>query len=234
MRYSEFAHLTEAPQNNDMGDLVKQQYGETTYGTWTIKYNKMPNKQGKYGANAFHVRNEPIKVVADTHEQAMAEVKRKIDFIQKANDTALKFSDAVLDFNVEFTRDVVSETGVTGIRLQGSGDGVFLVVCGAEYAEAFGNEVFGTGPDRFVKMFDRKVNKKIDGESAAGKLYGASVTPNQIKTLGLQPFGRYALDFEKEIEGYGHKVYRLVYDSTTQSSRDKVRLHKPGLTIAVF
>jgi hypothetical protein len=233
MRYSEFATLTEAPKD-DMGDLVKQQYGETTYGTWTIKYNKMPNKNGKFGANAFHVRNEPIKVVADTHEQAMAEVKRKIDFIQKANDTALKFSNATLDFNVEFTRDVISETGVTGVRLAKSGDGVFLIVCGQEYFEAFGNEVFGTGNDRFIRLFDRKVNKQVDGNSTAGVLYGAKVTANQIKSLGLQPFGRYAVEFEKDDPEYGHKIYRLVFDSVTQSKSDKVRLHKPGLTVAVY
>lgn len=238
MRYEEIIQgLMEA---EDVGAYIENnRYGETTFGTWKIKFNNFPNGKGVYGANAFLNAGTPkeqkVAAEGDSAEAAVSAVKGKIEFMNKANAAALKFSEAQVCFNVEFTRDILSHQGITGVRLQGHGDAVFLVVCGTEYFEEFGKEVFGRGPDSFVKLFPRLNNKNLEDGSGSGaaQLYGAHITGNQIKTLGLQPNGRYSLDSEGE-DDLGNLKFRLVFDSVTQGKQDKVRLHKPGLTIAVF
>jgi hypothetical protein len=236
MRYKEIVQgLLEA---DDVAAYIKKnRYGEITFGSWEIKYDNFPNANGKYAATTWHVRERKIvaKVEADSPEAAVEQIKNKIEVMNKANEVALKYSEAQLCFNVEFTRDVLSNQGITGVRLQGHGDAAFLVVAGAEYFEEFGNEIYGRGPTNFVKLFPRLARKELDDGSGGGaaQLYAASITGNQIKTLGLKPNGRYALESEGE-DDLGNLKFRLVYDSVTMGKNDKVRLHKPGLTIAVF
>lgn len=236
MRYEEIMKgLLEA---DDVGSYIEQnRYGDTTFGTWKIKFNNFPNGKGVYGANAFLNMGTPkeqkVTAEGDSAEAAVLAVKSKIEFMNKANAAALKFSEAQLCFNVEFTRDVLANVGITGVRLQGHGDAVFLLVAGQEYFENNGNDIFGRGPQSFTKMFPRMPNRNVDDGGGAAQVYGASITGNQIKALGLQPNGRYSLDSEGE-DDIGSLKFRLVFDSVTQGPQDKVRLHRPGLTVAVF
>src|SRR5476651_793442 len=165
MRYEEIMKgLLEA---DDVGSYIEQnRYGDTTFGTWKIKFNNFPNGKGVYGANAFLNMGTPkeqkVTAEGDSAEAAVLAVKSKIEFMNKANAAALKFSEAQLCFNVEFTRDVLANVGITGVRLQGHGDAVFLLVAGQEYFENNGNDIFGRGPQSFTKMFPRMPNRNVD------------------------------------------------------------------------
>jgi hypothetical protein len=237
MRYEEIMKgLLEA---DDVGTYIEQKrYGDDTFGTWKIRFNNFPNGKGIYGANAFlnagTAKEQKVTAEGDSPEAAVAAVKSKIEFMNRANDTSLKFSEAHLCFNAEFTRDVLSQ-GITGVRLVGHGDSVFLLVAGAEYFEAFGNEIYGKGPTNFVRLHARLTSKQLPTDNGGGavQLYMASITGVQIKTMGLKPNGRYSLESE-DVDDLGTMKFRLVFDSVTAGPNDKVRLHKPGLTIAVF
>lgn len=233
MRYAELIQgLHEA---EDVGAYIeKTRYGEEDFGTWKIKYNNWPNAKGKYGALAWLKRDEKVtaRAEADSAEDAVKAVKDRIEFMNKVNATVQKFTKANLCFNVEFTRDVLQD-GVTGVRLVGHGNTTYLLVAQAEWVEAGGADIYGLGPDKFVHLQARLPSARIDDSAAgAAQIYGANITAKQIKELGLQPNGRYALDFVDEDE-YAKK-YRLVFDSVTKGPSDKVRLHKPGLTVAVY
>jgi hypothetical protein len=238
MRYEEFASGLQETilEAKDVGEFIKQnRYGTEDFGTWEIKYDNMPNPtNGKHRAIAWLKRDEKVKANAegDTVEAAITAVKDRIEFMNKVNATVQKFTKANLCFNVEFTRDVLQD-GVTGVRLVGHGNATYLLVAQAEWVEAGGADVYGLGPDKFVHLQSRLPVGRIDGsEGGAAQIYGANITAKQIKELGLQPNGRYALDYVDEDE-YAKK-YRLVFDSVTKGPSDKVRLHKPGLTVAVY
>jgi hypothetical protein len=202
--------------------MEKNKYGNTKFGTWDIRYNNFPNAKGIYGAIAVSQRDEKVFVKAEgeSSEAAVEAVKGRIEFMNKVNDTVQKYTKANLCFNVEFTRDVLAD-GITGVRLVGHGDSAYLLVAKEEWA------------DKFVRLQERTPNARYDQDGGgAARLFGAKITANQVKRLGLQPNGRYALDYVDEDE-FARK-YRLVYDSVTKGPQDKVRLYKPGVTVAVY
>lgn len=211
----------------------KLQFGEMHYGTWTIKYREQPKENGDYEAIGMHVRNPSTpKAVAKTKEEAINKVKTEIDRHMANDKAALKASKATIDYNVEFTKDILPETGITGVRLVRSGGEVLLIIAGVDYLEAFGPEIFGGGPESFTKLHPRNPEPNEDGKGT--RVYGSSLTTNQLSNLGLRPNARYALEYVKKDMDYGHHVYKLVFDSDVNSKEDKRRLNKPGLTIAVF
>lgn len=204
----------------DISDLVIKRFGEEKYGTWTIKFNSNPNKDGKYGANAFHDRNAAIKVLADTHEEAIAKAKREIDFSVKLVELSPKVKKVTLDFNVEFTRDIVDNDDATGIKFLNCDDGIFLTVTSIADPAANG----------FQPLKERTPLDERQGTDYT-IMWCAVPSVVEFRTLGLQPHGRYAIEYERD-DAEGNRVYRLVFDSVAKSSNDKVRLFRPGMTIA--
>lgn len=217
--------LTEAPK--------KPQFGEMQYGTWTIKFRTTPRENGTYEAIGMHTRNPSTpKVAGKTRDEAITLIKKEIDRHAANDKTALLASRAVIDYNVAFTRAVVSETGVTGVRLVKHGSDVYLVIAGVEYLDAFGNEIYGPDKESFTKLHVRKAGS--DEPSGAGTLYCSSISTSTVSSLGLRPNARYALEYVNTDSDYGHQNFKLIFDSDVLSKEDKRRLNEPGLTIAVF
>lgn len=220
--------LTEAPA---------KKYGETSYGTWQIRYNLTKNPNGKFGAIGFHVRNSDTpKHEAASSEEAIALVKADIDALAAQDNSTLAIKKATVDYNANFTREIMSEFGgPTGVRIIKDGGGPMLVVAGVEFVDAFGAEAFGQGDDKFTK-FHQRLQSSSDAdetEATSAPVFSSPLTVNQIKSLGLKPNGRYSLEYSHSDDAFGHQYFRLVFDSITASKHDKRRLNKPGLTIAV-
>lgn len=231
MRFSEIintrsvteAVLSEKPKAN------VPEYGTESYGTWEIKFRNIA-KNGKFDAMGMHKRNPNIpRASADSVEDAIANVKTQIDRFIANDDAVLKYSKGQVNFNAEFSRECL-ENGPTGIRLSRVGDESILTVCSEEYAD-LGPEVFGSGDGQFTKLFTRQPGSGDIGGAAT--LYLAGITTNKIRQLGLQPNGRYALQYVNTDPEYGHRIYKLIFDSITAGPHDKQRLHTPGLTLAV-
>lgn len=229
MRYSEIlstiveTHLVEASPK-------KPQFGEEKYGTWVIKY-RSESKDGKYDAVGMHPRNPNlVRGSSEVQLVAITMVKDEIDRLSKNDNTVLKFTKGKININSDFSREFLT-SGPTGVRLQRKGSDSILILCSEEYADAFQKDVYGTAEDQFSKLYVRKgISDELSGHSA---LYGADISIKKIQELGLQPNGRYALAYLNTDPEYGHLYFKLVFDSITASSHDKLRMNVPGLTLAV-
>jgi hypothetical protein len=230
MRFSEIYNLTQLDETELSEKQTVPEYGTESYGTWEIKYRNV-KKNGKFDAMGMHKRNPNIpRAASDTVEDAIADVKKQIDRYIANDDQVLKYSKGQINLNAEFTRECL-EHGPTGIRLSRVGDESILTLCSPEYAE-LGPEVYGSGEGQFTKLFQRKPGTG-DEAGGAATLYLAGITTNKIRQLGLQPNGRYSLQYVGKDPEYGHLVYKLIFDSITAGPTDKQRLHTPGLTLAV-
>lgn len=231
MRYPEFCknnHLI----TQTLDETRKPAFGEEAYGTWTIKSRNTP-KDDKYDAVGINVRHPTmVKGSGSNQDQAIAAVKLEIDRLIRNDDSVLKFSKGAINFNVEFTREFM-RNGPTGVRLVKNGSETLLIVCGEKYSSGNDKDVFGKANDQFAKMHTR-AGSSNDPLSDSTPIYGAGITINKIRELGLQPNGRYALTYLRTDPDRGHQLYKLVFDSITASATDKQRLHTPGLTIAVY
>lgn len=231
MRYSEiYTSLQETTLDEKTKETVPE-YGTEAYGTWEIKYRNV-KKNGKFDAMGMHKRNPNIPRASSdvSPEEAIADVKKQIDRYVANDETVLKYAKGQVNFNAEFTRECL-EHGPTGVRLSRIGDESLLTVCSPEYAE-LGPEVYGPGEGQFTKLFQRKPSTG-DDQGGAATLYLAGITTNKIRQLGLQPNGRYSLQYVGKDPEYGHLIYKLIFDSITAGPTDKQRLHTPGLTLAV-
>ncbi len=231
MRYSEIYNLlvTETVLSEKPKEKVPE-YGTEPYGTWEIKFRNIP-KNGKFDAMGMHKRNPNVpRASAATVEDAVSDVKKQIDRYIANDDAVLKYAKGQVNFNAEFTRECIPD-GPTGVRLSRVGDESILTVCSEEYAD-LGPEVFGSGEGQFTKLFMRKPGTG-DENGGAATLYLAGITTNTIRRLGLQPNGRYSLQYISTDPEYGHRIYKLIFDSITAGPADKQRLHTPGLTLAV-
>jgi hypothetical protein len=213
---------------------------EVKYGAWTIKAKLKPEVDGKtFKAMGSHPRNPNAPIgQGTTADEAVRNVQTQIDKHMEHDKRALGASKATIDYNAAFTNQIIKDNsefshGVTGVRITRRGGEVVLILCGAEYLDAFGGEVYGTGPDQFTKLH-RRMGGSTEGEDGkATTLYSSSLTGKQIQDLGLQPNGRYTLDYLSHDRDYGHLTFKLVFDSIVGDKSERVSMGEPGLNIAV-
>jgi hypothetical protein len=79
----------------------------------------------------------------------------------------------------------------------------------------------------FVRMTNRLRGGKYEETSIP--VYGFNLPTMTADKLGLQLNGRYSV--EPRIADEEGTKFDIVYDSTTQSARDKVRMGVPGFTV---
>lgn len=213
---------------------------EVKYGAWTIKAKIKPEADGRtFKAMGSHPRNPNAPVGSgDSVEAAIKDVESKIDKHMEHDKRALNASKATVDYNAAFTNQIIKDNsefshGVTGVRITRKGGEVVLILCGAEYLDAFGPEVFGTGPDQFTKLHRRLGGSSDAEDGKATTLYSSSLTGKQIQDLGLQPNGRYTLQYLSHDRDYGHLTFKLVFDSIVGDKSERVSMGEPGLNIAV-
>lgn len=202
-----------------------------SYGTWTIKALKKPDANGQYAAVGFHDRNpQTPRVFGKSQREAIDAVKREIDRHIGQDRAAIRASKVTIDFNVEFTQEVIKELGgPTGVRFERRGDGVHLVVCSPDYTD-LGPDIYGTGEGQFQRLFKRIPDPTENSQAAM--VYCSALSGSQAQKLGLEGSGRYSLEYVGS-DDYQNQDFKLVFDSIVKSKEDKRRLRRPGLTVAV-
>jgi hypothetical protein len=233
MRYSEIRHPSQIVESPLEEAPKKPQFGEEKYGSWTIKYRIEP-KNGKYDAAGMNDRNPNRPMVSgQSSDEAIANVKKEIDRLMVNDEIAAKYTKGQINLNAEFTRDYISDHP-TGVRLVRRGDESILILCDVNFVEELGTDAYGPGADQFTRLQVRVRGKDDIPGGGAATLYGAGISVPKIKELGLRRNGRYSLiEIDSDPE-YGHQQFKLIFDSETASVTDKMRLHQPGLTLAVY
>jgi hypothetical protein len=157
-------------------------------------------------------------------------VKLEIDRHVDNDKNAINASKITIDYNVEFTKDILDELGgPTSVRFEKRGGNSILVVASVEYAE-LGPEVFGTGADQFSRLYKR--TQGGDEQSKATTCYCSPMSGSYANRMGLVGSGRYTLEYIGS-DDYKNQEFKLIFDSITISREDKRRLLSPGLTVAV-
>lgn len=218
--------LFEGPKGKDadIADVL-------SYGNWTIKALKKPDSKGEFAAVGYHIRNpNTARMTGKTQQEAIDGVKKEIDRYTASDRAAISASKVTIDYNVEFTREILNELGgPTGVRFERRGDEVILIVASVEYMD-LGDEVFGTQSHQFSRLFKRIPDG--NEQSKAAMVYCSPMTGSFAQKLGLEGGGRYTLTYVGSDE-YKNQEFKLVYDSTAAGKEDKRRLLQPGLTVAV-
>jgi hypothetical protein len=219
-------YLFEGPKGKDDGiaDVI-------SYGNWTIKALKKPDAKGEFAAMGYHDRNPNTpRVSGSTQEEAVANVKKEIDRHLSNDQSAIRASKITIDYNVEFTTDIVKELGgPTGVRFEKRGGDTVLVVASVEYMD-LGDDAFGTGEHQFSRLFKRIPDG--NEQSKASMVYCSPMSGSTANKLGLVGSGRYTLEYVGS-DDYKNQAFKLVFDSIVSSKEDKRRLRKAGLTVAV-
>jgi hypothetical protein len=233
MRYSEIRHPSQIVESPLEEAPKKPQFGEETYGTWNIKYRTEP-KDGKYEAAGINDRNpNRPKAEGKSSQEAIDNVKQAIDRLMVNDEIAAKYTKGQINLNAEFTRDYIMDHP-TGVRLLRRGSESILVLCDVSWAETLGKDAYGPSDDQFTRLQVRVKGKDDVPGGGAATLYGASISVAKIKELGLRRNGRYSVvEIDSDPE-YGHQQFKLIFDSETASVTDKMRLHQPGMTLAVY
>jgi hypothetical protein len=143
-----------------------------------------------------------------------AEVDKEIDVATKVSGRA------IIDFNVDFVRDILELSTDTFYAKIISGPK--LVLAGPEmmeYPEIMSSEGFKSSAIRTYK-----------GGEGTTKLPAVPLSTSAAVTANLIANGRYVLGNE-EIDKDGNRVFDLEFDSVVQDKNEKLRLRAPALTI---
>jgi hypothetical protein len=152
----------------------------------------------------------PQEAVQNLH----AEVDKEIDVATKVSGRA------IIDFNVDFVRDIMELSTDTFYAKIISGPK--LVLAGPEmmeYPEIMSSEGFKSSAIRTYK-----------GGEGTTKLPAVPLSTSAAVTANLIANGRYVLGNE-EIDKDGNRVFDLEFDSVVQDKNEKLRLRAPALTI---
>ena len=143
-----------------------------------------------------------------------AEVDKEIDVATKVSGRA------IIDFNVDFVRDILElSTDTFYAKII---PGPKLVLAGPEmmeYPEIMSSEGFKPSAIRTYK-----------GGEGTTKLPAVPLSTSAAVTANLIANGRYVLGNE-EIDKDGNRVFNLEFDSVVQDKNEKLRLRAPALTI---
>ena len=225
MRYSDIRHPSQVVAKVTEAPITKPSTSEVMYGTWGIKFRNEP-KNGMFDVIASNPRNPTIVKAQDKSQQeAIKKAKEEIDKLNKNDDTILNFSKANINFNINFTNDYMPH-GPTGVYFFADGSEIYMTLCSEDLADEM-NKL----DQAFIKLQTRKAGSTDDRSS--GTLYSTNLSIKQIRELGLQANGRYAL-IELKRDDNDNQVFKLVFDSITASVTDKIRMGIPGLTVAVY
>lgn len=216
--------LYEKKGGEEIADIIR-------YGNWTIKALKKPDNKGMFAAVGYHDRNPNTpRMTGKTQQDAVSAVKTEIDRHVSNDRSSIRVSKITIDFNAEFTKEVLQELGgPTGVRFERQGNEALLVVASVEYAD-LGDEVFGTGSHQFQRLHRRHPDGNEQSKAVA--VFCCSMSGSFANQLGLEGSGRYTLEYVGS-DDYKNQIFKLVFDSIVNSKEDKRRLKAPGLTVAV-
>lgn len=218
--------VDEAFNPNDFADILGKQHSEvqaakkkpTTeipYHGWLIRYRPASNPGDKVVWQVMDKKGD-VKNKGESFSDKEA-VQDAEDWIKSGGGTSQQATDKVtIDFNVNFAREF-APGGETFYAMFGDSNGAPGVYISTEPQKGFKTSSIRTQKD------------KATGTTTL--LPAVSLSPSEANKVGLKPNGRYILG-DKIPEDNNTDFFPLIYQSTSQSKTDTVRLGKPGLTVA--
>jgi hypothetical protein len=225
-RLAEFVELDEVDMNQ-FADILAKQHQEVKaaapkgkissipFHGWEIRYRNPTTPNEKVNWKIFDKKGEEKHSgVALSARDAVSDAE---DWIKAGGGTSQKAVDKVtIDFNVNFAREF-APGGETFYAMFGDSNGAPGIYVSFEPQKGFKTSSIRTQKD------------KATGTTTL--LPAISLSPGEANKVGLKPNARYILG-DKNTQDANIDFFPLIYQSTSQSKTDAVRLGKPGLTVA--
>ena len=191
-----------------------------TFKRYQIYVSKQKFNNLYFIAVAENPRTLDVKFKAKGNNPQEAIDALKVE-VQKEIDVATKVSgQAILDFNVDFVREILEMSTDTFYAKIISGPK--LVIAGSEmieYPDIMRDEGFKSSTIRTYR-----------GGEGTTKLPGVPLNSKAAMSANLIANGRYVLGTE-HTDKDGNRVFDLEFDSIVQASNDKMRLRAPAVTV---
>lgn len=204
-------------------------YSEISYGSWLIRYSDQPNKNGYYQAIGYSRgygqgnKNRTVTVNGSAISVALDKVRQIIRFknkdLQKGGKEKLQGT-----LNIAFTKEIIEQYGLTGARIVEGPEGPILEIADAEWWEQFPKDMKAEG----FKTLSHRMIAKTD---FATEGYQFSLVQKEAPLI--TPNGRYLLE-QIDSGKFGQLRFDMVFDSVTQSQRDKVTFDRAAITISAW
>lgn len=174
---------------------------------------------------------EGVKSLGRTAQEAVQQVVQKLDSrVEKAQKVT---SDATLDFNVMFTRDLLTNDA-EDLGIENINDIYVRIVPGPKLHVA-NMIVWDTIRELLPKEKFSKSAKRTEGGSP---LIGARLSAAQAREANVVANGRYILGTPKPVndesisdEGFAYYEYDMSFESIVVDKNEKVSFNKPAVTV---
>jgi len=173
-----------------------------------------------YIAYAIHprTREELDKKAGNTQEEAIQSLKDAIDRLDKERSRVTR--DAIVDFNVKFATEMLKDP--TDTFYAKIIKGPKLIIAGEEMEQY---------PDLLKSEgFKKSTIRNLKNSEGSTKLPAIPLKAADAQKADIIDNGRYIIDYNAEDKD-GNRVFDLQFDSAVASSREKMRIPKPALTI---
>ncbi len=214
--------------SEELANMVKQQHAADQkqaqekrkvvpidYHGWTIKYRAAGQPGDKVDWVIYDKKSNLVKKGDATSDKDA--VTQAQGFINDGGGTKKEASaNVTIDFNANFAKEFSPGNDSVYVSFDKDGNVPQLIVSMAPQ-------------DGFKKTHIR--NQKHTMTATTTGLPVVTLSAKESNALGLQPNGRYMLGDKDPIDD-NTSMFPLIYQGTVQGSGDKMRMGKPGLTVA--
>jgi len=180
------------------------------YNNWTIRY-KTPEKNKPVPWLILNKKSEIVHRGESVDDKEA--VRTAQEWINKgAGKTDTISNNVTIDFNGPFSREISLGETFYGTIINDNGIPLLFI---------------SDKPQKGLKTSHTRAESVGDPI----KFSTISLTPKEAQEAGLQKNGRYILG-DKDDYGDGLSAFPLLFQGVTQSKEDRLRMSKPGLTVA--
>ena len=191
-----------------------------SYNTYEIFRTKKKFQDKYFIAQAIHPRTRKIVAKASDESRNGAEANLHAEIDKLSTQRKRVTGSAIIDFNVEFARQILSEPGETFYAKIVAGPK--LVIAGSEMLEY---------PDIMKdEGFKRSGIRNVNSPEGTTRLPSIPLSAKQAVAADVVANGRYILGNQSKDKD-DNIVFDLVFDSEVYDKGDKVQIKKPALTI---
>jgi hypothetical protein len=178
---------------------------------WTIRYRPASNPGEKVQWQVMDKKGDiKGKGEAMSDKDAVGDAE---NYIKKGTDTRQQSSNNVtIDFNVNFTKEFGDEF-FANIVADNNGPSLLIAY----------DQVNG-----LKRSYIRNQKEKMTATTT--RLTCIPMSSKEANNAGLQPNGRYIIGDKQDMGEFA--MFPLIYQSTVQDKSEKMRMGKPGLTVA--
>ena len=190
------------------------------YADYEIFRTKKKFKDQYFIAQAVHPRTRKIIAKASDESRNGAETKLHAELDKLSSERKQVTGKAVVDFNVEFAKQILTEPGETFYAKIIPGPK--LVIAGPEmleYPEIMKDE-----------GFKKSAIRNVNSPEGTTRLPGIPLTAKQASATNLVANGRYLIG-NQSTDKDENLVFDLQFDSQVYDKGDRVRIKKPALTV---